>query len=66
MTNTNTCKHDWKFFDEYIYMLDANEAAFCPIYKCAKCGKIVKSEDMDEKEIEAITPPVEWIPYDEL
>ena len=50
MKHTNTCNHDWKFFNEYIYMLDENEAAFCPIYKCTKCGKVIKSEDLSEKD----------------
>lgn len=27
-----------------------NEAAFCPIYICTKCGKVIKSEDLSEKD----------------
>lgn len=51
MNNTCNHNHNWKFFDEYIYLLDdENEAALCPIYKCTKCGKVIKSEDLSEKD----------------
>lgn len=66
MKNTNTCKHDWKEYSEYVYWITDDEPCFVPIFKCAKCGQLIKGEDLSDEELDALTPPAEYIPWEEL
>lgn len=66
MKKNNTCKHNWKEYSEYAYWITDDEPCFMPIFKCTKCGQMIKGEDLSDEELDALTPPVEWIPWEEL
>ena len=62
--NTNTCKHNWTEYGEYIYWITADEPCYMPIFKCTKCGKIIKGEEISDEEFEAIYPATEIMEVD--
>lgn len=62
--NTNTCKHNWTEYSEYIYWITDDEPCFMPIFRCTKCGKIIKGENLSDEELDAIYPAAEMIEVD--